>query len=60
MELREEHYLKIDLEKGLITYLSPSEDKQYQFPKLPKELLEIFEAGGLIESIKKSVQNETI
>ena len=54
--LAEDNYLEIDLENGLVNYLNPVGTQQYQFPKLPKELLEIFKAGGLIASIKKSVQ----
>ena len=50
------HTISIDFEESSITYKSPGVKQQYQFPKLPKELLEIFEAGGLIKSIRKTVE----
>jgi len=40
----QEESVTIDLEKGIIT----NGDQSYNFPKLPEELLKIFNAGGLI------------
>ncbi|MCG3223204.1 MAG: 3-isopropylmalate dehydratase, partial [Candidatus Heimdallarchaeota archaeon] len=39
----------IDLQNGIIM----NGDKRYTFPKLPSELLEIFNAGGLINYYQK-------
>ena len=39
-----EEPVTIDLPNGIIK----NGDKEYNFPKLPTELLEIFNAGGLI------------
>lgn len=51
-EIKEEDILKIDLEKGTLT--NKSQNKDYDFTKLPEFMFEIVENGGLIEYLNKT------
>jgi 3-isopropylmalate/(R)-2-methylmalate dehydratase small subunit len=44
--------LKIDLEEGTLT--NTTQDKDYDFTKLPEFMFEIVENGGLIEYLNKT------
>ena len=50
--IEEEDILKIDLEKGTLT--NTTQDKDYDFTKLPEFMFEIVENGGLIEYLNKT------
>lgn len=51
-EIEEEDILKIDLEEG--TLKNKTQDKDYDFTKLPEFMFEIVENGGLIEYLNKT------
>jgi 3-isopropylmalate/(R)-2-methylmalate dehydratase small subunit len=51
-DIKEEDMLKIDLEKGTLT--DTTQDKDYDFTKLPEFMFEIVENGGLIEYLNKT------
>ena len=51
-EISEEDMLKIDLEQG--TLKNKTQDKDYDFTKLPEFMFEIVENGGLIEYLNKT------
>jgi 3-isopropylmalate/(R)-2-methylmalate dehydratase small subunit len=51
-DIEEEDILKIDLEKGTLT--NTTQDKDYDFTKLPEFMFEIVENGGLIEYLNKT------
>ncbi len=51
-DIKEEDILKIDLEKGTLT--NTTQDKDYDFTKLPEFMFEIVENGGLIEYLNKT------
>ena len=51
-EIQEEDILKIDLEQG--TLKNTTQDKDYDFTKLPEFMFEIVENGGLIEYLNKT------
>ena len=51
-EIAEEDMLKIDLEQG--TLKNKTQDKDYDFTKLPEFMFEIVENGGLIEYLNKT------
>lgn len=51
-EIAEEDILKIDLEQG--TLKNKTQDKDYDFTKLPEFMFEIVENGGLIEYLNKT------
>jgi 3-isopropylmalate/(R)-2-methylmalate dehydratase small subunit len=51
-EIEEEDILKIDLEEGTLT--NTTQDKDYDFTKLPEFMFEIVENGGLIEYLNKT------
>lgn len=50
--IKEEDILKIDLEKG--TLKNKTQNKDYDFTKLPEFMFEIVENGGLIEYLNKT------
>ena len=51
-DIQEEDILKIDLEKGTLN--NTTQDKEYDFTKLPEFMFEIVENGGLIEYLNKT------
>ncbi len=51
-DIEEEDMLKIDLEKGTLT--NTTQEKDYDFTKLPEFMFEIVENGGLIEYLNKT------
>ena len=51
-DIEEEDILKIDLEKGTLT--NTTQDKDFDFTKLPEFMFEIVENGGLIEYLNKT------
>ncbi len=51
-DIKEEDMLKIDLEKGTLT--DTTQEKEYDFTKLPEFMFEIVENGGLIEYLNKT------
>jgi len=51
-EYKENDIVKIDIEKGKITI----SEKEFNFPKLPKKILEIRKAGGLLEYTRKKLR----
>ena len=51
-DIEEEDILRIDLEKG--TLKNTTQDKDYDFTKLPEFMFEIVENGGLIEYLNKT------
>ena len=51
-DIEEEDILKIDLEKGTLT--NTTQDKDYDFTKLPEFMFEIVENGGLTEYLNKT------
>lgn len=51
-EIQEEDLLKIDLEQG--TLENKTQNKDYDFTKLPEFMFEIVENGGLIEYLNKT------
>lgn len=50
-DIQEDDQLEINLEKGIITNIT--KNAEYQFKKMPEFIMEIINAGGLVEYAKK-------